>query len=75
MNPTRQWFELALRSDVVRRSAKVAVIVGTLLTLINYGDLFVTGRFDFAQWWRIVLTYCVPYGVSTYAGVAALRER
>ena len=69
----QEWLGMALRADVVRRSAKVGLVVGTLLTLINYGDIIATGRFDPAQWWRIALTYCVPYLVSTYAGVSALR--
>ncbi|MEO1203832.1 MAG: nitrate/nitrite transporter NrtS [Pseudomonadota bacterium] len=70
-----EWFSLALRPDVVRRGIRVGLVVGTLLTLINYGDIILSGRFDPAQWWRIALTYCVPYAVSTYAGVSALRGR
>ena len=70
----REWVSLAFRPDVVRRGVRVGLVVGTLLTVINYGDIIWKGDFDPAQWWRIVLTYCVPYLVSTYAGVSALRE-
>ena len=68
------WFELATRPDIVRRGLKVGLIVGTLLTLINYGDILLSGQILPTMWWKIPLTYCVPYCVSTYAGVSAIRE-
>jgi hypothetical protein len=46
----------------------VAVVVGTILNLINQGDaLFGQGPIN---WIKIVLTYLVPYAVSTYGAVS-----
>jgi hypothetical protein len=46
----------------------VALIVGTILNLINQGDNLLLGqRLDFA---KLLLTYIVPYAVSTYGAVS-----
>jgi len=67
------WFRLALRKDILTRGIKVAAIVGTLLTAINFGDVLIAGEFLPAMYWKISMTYCVPFCVSTYAGVEAAR--
>ena len=46
----------------------MALVVGTILNLINQGDALIVGRqLDFA---KIALTYLVPYFVSTYGAVS-----
>lgn len=67
-----EWLELALRPDIVKRSGKVALIVGTILVLINYGDRLLGGTVFWVDIAKMALTYCVPYCVSTYAAVSAL---
>ena len=68
----REWTAIALRRDVVVRGLKVGAIVGTILVAINQGDLILAGRLDAAATWKILLTYLVPYCVSTYSGVDAI---
>jgi hypothetical protein len=68
------FMDLARRPDVVRRARRVALIVGTLLILINYGDRFVAGDPGRGDWLKMGLTYLVPYGVSTWSAVQAIRE-
>jgi hypothetical protein len=70
-----EWLRLAARVDVVRRSFRVAAIVGTILVLINYSDALYPFRIGAGDWIKILLTYCVPYCVATYAAVGAIRER
>jgi hypothetical protein len=65
----RQWFRTAGRADIVRRSTKVALLVGTILALINHGDRLLTLDLDTVSVVRIALTYLVPYCVSTWASV------
>ena len=74
MTEAVRWIDLARRPDVVRRARRVALIVGTLLVLINYGDRIFTGDLGQADWLKMALTYLVPYGVSTWSAVLALRE-
>jgi hypothetical protein len=68
------WLKMAIRRDVVIRGAKVGLIVGTILTAINHGDLILAGTLDVNSVWKISLTYLVPYCVSTYAGVEAILK-
>lgn len=55
---------------VPRRSLIIALIVGTILNLINQGDILLEGgRINVA---KLILTYAVPYCVATY-GAASFR--
>jgi hypothetical protein len=53
---------------IPRRSFLVALIVGTILNLINQGDaLLGGGHLNVA---KLVLTFAVPYCVATYGAVS-----
>ena len=71
----KDWLRVAARKDVVLRGVKVAVLVGTVLVAINQGDVLLSGRWSGPVLAKIVLTYAVPYCVSTYASVAAIRAQ
>jgi hypothetical protein len=59
----------AVSDGLPRRSLYVALVVGTVLNLINQGDALIgEGSID---WLKVVLTYCVPYAVCTYGAVTA----
>lgn len=81
MNTTRRaapratFLTLCTQRNIVLRSARVALVVGTLLALINHGDLLFGAEWTATRLAKILLTYCVPYGVATYAGVQTLRSR
>jgi hypothetical protein len=53
---------------VPRRSFFVALVVGTVLNLINQGDALLAATP--INWFKIVLTYFVPYAVCTYGAVS-----
>ncbi len=59
---------------MLRRSAVVAVVVGTILTLLNQGDGLFAGQWNNALYWKIPLTYCVPFLVATYGALTAARR-
>lgn len=67
------WLQTARRSDVAKRALKVALVVGTILTAINQGDLLLAGEWTLTVLTKIALTYLVPYCVSTFAAVQAIR--
>ena len=55
----------------MRRSLKVAVVVGTLLNLGNQGlALFDPARVDLA---KALFTFAVPYAVATYGALSNAR--
>ena len=64
--------QLATLPRVVRSSIIIAIIVGTILNVINQGDALMGSQPVVI--WKLVLTYMVPYCVSTYGAVMALRN-
>ena len=70
----REFLTIAMRTDVRSRATKVALLVGTILVVINQGDVILAGTLTAMHWLKIALTYCVPYCVSTYSAVGAERE-
>jgi hypothetical protein len=51
----------------------IALIVGTVLTAINQGDLVLGGRWDPALAWKIPLTFLVPFVVATSGALGESR--
>lgn len=68
MNRLAIFWRLGTERQALRRSLTVGLVVGTLLNLINQGSALWSGQADLP---RLLLTFCVPFLVSTYAGVAA----
>ena len=59
---------------MLRRSLAAAVVVGTILTALNQGDNLLSGLWDAALYWKIPLTYCVPFIVATYGALTNSRQ-
>jgi hypothetical protein len=58
----------SISDGVPRRSLVVALIVGTILNLINQGDAIVgEGHLNLT---KMILTFAVPYCVATYGAVS-----
>ncbi len=56
----------ALRhGPMVKRSLIVCLVVGTILTLLNQGDVVLLGDWKTSFYWKIPLTYAVPFMVAT----------
>jgi hypothetical protein len=66
-----QWSRIwlyCISDGVPKRSLVVALIVGTILNLINQGDALVAGaRLNLT---KLILTFVVPYAVATYGAVS-----
>ena len=59
---------------MLRRSISVALVVGTVLTLLNQGDIIFAGEWKGALYWKVPLTYCVPFCVATYGALSNSRR-
>ena len=59
---------------LVRRCAAIALVVGTLLTLINHFGVITSGEFPASLAWKIPLNYLVPYSVATVSAVLNSRQ-
>jgi len=60
---------------MLRRSLAVAVVVGTLLLIINQGDVLLSAAWPRALVWKIPLTYLVPFLVATWGALVNSRLR
>ncbi|WP_159738214.1 nitrate/nitrite transporter NrtS [Vibrio atypicus] len=61
-----------MRKATVRRAAIIALIVGTILNLINQGDALLSG--SEINGVKALLTYCVPFIVSLVSSWLTQRE-
>lgn len=72
---------LAVAHGVYRRSVRVALVVGTLLNLINQPDAlmgllyFDRHPLEGLNITKALLTYVVPFCVASYGALAALSSR
>lgn len=64
---SEQFFTYLQHPTVVKRAVVVALIVGTLLNFINQGGNMLSGS---VVWWKLLLTYLVPYCVSSYSSAS-----
>jgi hypothetical protein len=60
---------------LVVRSFLVCLVVGTILTAINQGNVILGGDFPTALAWKIPLTYTVPYCVATAGAIFNARTQ
>ena len=65
---------LALTRGVVLSALKITLVVGSILALINHGAAILELNFTRGSLLQIMLTYMVPYSVSTYSSVRALQR-
>jgi hypothetical protein len=56
-----------------KKAIGTALVVGTILTAINHGDVIFQGGFP--PWAKFVLNYCVPYCVVTWGAVTGKRAQ
>ena len=71
----RGFFHHWFRHETVTRAVKVASIVGPILTVINQYDLLLNLDFSPKLFFKIALTFLVPYSVSSYSSAKAYMEQ
>ena len=59
---------------MLKKSLAACVVVGTLLTALNQGDILLAGAWNSSLWWKIPLTYTVPFMVATYGAMSNNRK-
>lgn len=64
-----------LERDTLIRSLKTALLVGSILGAINHGLALLTGHFTVDQLAPLLLTYLVPFTVTTYGQIQGKRQR
>lgn len=75
-NRFKTYSQAARKHGIYRRSFKIALLVGTLLNLINQPQLFLglcLNDFDALKdinYLKVLLTYMMPYFVSLYGALS-----
>jgi hypothetical protein len=71
----REALALWFARTTLRKTLKIAAIVGTLLSLANQGSVIATGDASAATWLRVGFNYFVPFCVSSTGFLSATRRR
>lgn len=69
----QSYFSIAMSKAVLVRALKVTVFVGTILAFINHGEKILALSLNRHDWFKVILTYLVPYCVSTGSAVAVIK--
>lgn len=64
-----------MERDTLAASTRTALVVGTILALLNHGAQLFSGRFTPDWLIPMALTYLVPFSVATYGQVRGKRQR
>jgi hypothetical protein len=72
---TDSFISIATSKQVVSRAARIAIIVGSILAIINHGDALIPWDLNTEKLIKILLTYLVPYCVSSYSSVRAIQAQ
>ena len=67
----REFWRSAQRPEVFRRCVVIAVVVGTLLTLVNEFDAIFGSRSDPGLAWRVGANYVIPFVVSNLGAMSS----
>jgi hypothetical protein len=62
-----------LRSTL-RKTTRIALVVGTILSLINQLGVILAGRANYATWIRVGANYLVPFCVSSTGFLTATKR-
>ena len=71
--PAREALRICLLPEHLRRTVRIALVVGTILTLINQADVIFGGDATAITWVKAGLNYCVPFIVSNLGLLAGKR--
>jgi hypothetical protein len=70
----REALQVCLHRPHLRRTAGIALVVGTILFAINQLDVVLAGRATAGVWVKVALTYLVPFCVSNWGVLVATRR-
>jgi len=72
-NSNSDFFQLAFGDGTPKKALMTALVVGTILTSINHGDVILKG--ESINYFKILLTYCVPFCVTTWGAIHGKRVK
>lgn len=64
---------LLFRGYTVRTAAPVALLVGTVLSVVNQFDVFLSGQATAGTWIRVGVNFLVPFTVTSWGYLSGRR--
>lgn len=64
---------ICMRREHLRRTLRIALVVGVVLTLINQADVIIGGDASALTWIKVGANFCVPFVVSNLGLLAGKR--
>lgn len=61
----KTFFNVIFSRQIVSSAMRIALVVGTVLNLINQGEAIMAGAG--ISWLHVVLNFLVPYAVASYS--------
>lgn len=74
MNVIKEYLGSLFDQEFISTGLKTALIVGSLLFLINHGAAFSRGEINRERWISVFFNYLMPYLVSVYGQYAYRRK-
>lgn len=62
-----RWLKTFSQRHIISNSIKIALVVGTILNLINQGEQLLA--WADISWGSIALNYLIPFSVASYSAV------
>jgi len=59
---------------MVRRSVLAGLVVGSVLTMLNQGDVLLSGSWPDALYWKLPQTYATPVVVATWGALTNAKR-
>ncbi len=70
----REALHLLLLRSTLHRTVQIALIVGTLLSLVNQASVIAAGHASAVTWLRVAANYAVPFCVSSAGFLSATKQ-
>lgn len=75
MKSLSEFLSCLVEPQMATSGVKVALVIGSLLMMINHGSAIISGQMTQARWFSALLTYLVPYLVNIHGQYTSQSKR
>ncbi len=67
--------DIIMKRKNIATAFLVAIVVGSMLNLVNSYEVFLSGDFSLKNTTKLLLTYLTPFCVSLYSSGRAMKQK